>query len=297
MSISGAARELGVTPSAVSQQLRVLEDNLGVSLVERNARGFELTQYGQRLFPAFVQGFDLIARACREIKESDVSLAISTLPSFATKWLNPRLKTFSSQHKEFHLYISTSLSLVDFSKESFDLAIRYGQGKYPNLVCDLLFNEYFTPAVAPSLAGEYRSMLLSGQTRDMVFLCDAGMEAGERVTWPIWFAQRGQAFATSNRRIVYNDANMTIDAAIDGYGLLLGRRTLIDDIVAAGKLVYLDPEPMDFGLAYYLVFPSLAGLSSAARAFRTWLLSCAQAERARRVETLRDGALVTYRNT
>ncbi|MDR3437488.1 LysR substrate-binding domain-containing protein [Telmatospirillum sp.] len=281
MSITGAASDLNVTPSAVSQQLRALEEYLGVSLIERSPRGLALTKFGERLFPSFSHGFDLIARACEDLKGGEANLAVSTLSSLATRWLNPRLGEFYKHQENLCIYIDTSSRLVDFSKETFDMAIRYGDGKYPNFVSDYLFCEYFIPAAAPHLIDDYKNMLSDGRCDGMTFLCDEGMESGERVTWMTWFARRGRSFTVPARRIVYTDANMTIDAGVNGYGLLLGRRVLVDDLVSSGKLAYLDDEPVDFGLAYYLVYPSLAGLSPAARAFRNWLLDRARTERAR----------------
>lgn len=281
MSITGAARDLNVTPSAVSQQLRLLEEYLGVSLVDRGPRSFALTQHGQQLFPSFSHGLDLIARACETLKGKETTLALSTLPSFATRWLNPRLGSFGVGQNNFHLYISTSVHLIDFSKETFDVAIRYGDGRYPDLVCDFLFPEYFLPVCAPALADHYRNLLTTQNTADITFICDVGMDTGERVTWARWFAHHKSGFTAPTRRLLYSDAAMSIDAAVSGYGLLLGRRVLVDDLIAEGKLTPLTSDPVDFGLGYYLVFPSISGLSPAARAFRNWLLAVAEEERMR----------------
>ncbi|MGA7817041.1 LysR substrate-binding domain-containing protein [Caballeronia sp.] len=271
-SITRAASELNVTPSAISQQIKSLEEHVGRKLVQKNKQELELLGIGNQGFADISHALDLIARAFQPDDESAQRVAFSTLPALASRWLNPQLQALMDRYPNLDLYIDCSPHLVDFSSESYDLALRFGQGPYDPLSTDRLFTERFQAVCAPILKTKIQEYIQRGQLHAINFICDVGMHSGEHVTWSNWLERRGLSTQIPERRIVCTDSNMSIDAALNGYGLLLGRHALVAQLLEQGALVALDEEPFETELGYFLVYPSLAGLSPAARTFRGWVL-------------------------
>lgn len=271
-SITQAASELNVTPSAVSQQIKSLEEHIGRKLFQKNKQELELLGVGNQAFADISHALDLIARAFQVQDEDSQRVAISTLPALASRWLNPQLSVLLDRYPNLDLYIDCSPRLVDFSSESFDLALRFGRGLYGPLCTDRLFTERFQAVCSPLLKKQIEERIRNGQLDAINFICDVGMHSGEHVTWSNWLERRGLPAQMPERRIVCTDSNMSIDAAINGYGLLLGRHALVSQLLEQGTLVALDEEPFETELGYFLVYPSLAGLSPAARTLRGWIL-------------------------
>lgn len=278
-SITLAAAELHVTPSAVSQHIRLLEEHVGKKLFTSDKKGLTLTAIGSKAFPDIRHAIDLIGRAFVPEEEHKDRVAISTLPAMASRWLNAKLSGFMAEHEELELYIDCSPKLVDFGTESFDMAVRFGLGNYDPLSIDPLFKERFQAVCSPALRSQIQERVHSRQLEKINFICDVGMAAGEHVTWKDWCERRGLADHAPTKRTVCTDANMSIDAAVNGGGLLLGRHVLIADLLEQGTLVPLDEEPFDTALGYFLVYPSFSRLSPSARALRSWILQCSSAMR------------------
>ncbi|KJV26712.1 hypothetical protein VI06_16390 [Aquitalea magnusonii] len=271
-SITQAAAELNVTPSAVSQQIRTLEEHIGRKLFSKSKLELELSDIGNQAFSDVTHALDLIARAFQLHDVESSRVAISTLPALASRWLNPKLSVLLDIAPNLDLYIDCSPRLVDFSSEAFDLALRFGRGKYETLSVDPLFKERFQAVCSPLLKKQIEEHIRNRQLDAINFICDVGMQSGEHVTWSNWLERRGLPTEMPERRMVCTDANMSIDAAINGYGLLLGRHVLISQLLEQGTLVALDEAPFETELGYFLVYPSLARLSPAARILRNWIL-------------------------
>ncbi|ALL65844.1 Transcriptional regulator [Paraburkholderia caribensis MBA4] len=271
-SITQAAQELNVTPSAVSQQIRILEGHIGYKLLDKQKQVITLLDVGLKAFQDVSHGLDLISRAFRAQQTRERRVAISMLSSLANRWLMPQIPALLANHPQLDLYIDTSARLVDFSRELFDLAIRFGRGKYEQLGSDRLFVERFQAVCSPLVKNQIEESIRHRQIDDINFICDIGMHAGEHVTWIDWMERRGLPPEMPARRMVCTDTNMSIDVAVNGYGLLLGRHVLIRSLLEQGTLVALDEAPFESELAYYLVYPSLAGLSPDARQLRDWIL-------------------------
>ncbi|MGZ8292920.1 MAG: LysR substrate-binding domain-containing protein [Telluria sp.] len=266
-SLTLAAAELNVTPSAVSQQIRLLEEHIGKKLFIAEKKGLSLTEIAIRAFPDITQAVDLISRAFAPAEAHTSRVAISTLPALANRWLNSKLSVFMTENTELDLYIDSSPKLVDFTTESFDMALRFGRGLYEPLSIDPLFKERFQAVCSPLVKKQIEERIKTGHLDAINFICDVGMNAGEHVTWTDWLERRGLPPHMPERRIVCTDANMSIDAAVNGVGLLLGRHVLAD-LLEQGTLVALNEEPFVTSLGYFLVYPSFSGLSPASRSVR-----------------------------
>src|SRR5690348_10422810 len=153
LSISKAAEELSVTPAAVSHQIKTLEDHLGVALFRRDKRNLMLSDAGQACLPGIREGFERLAAAVGEIDSLGLAgiLTVSVAPSFAAKWLLPRLDSFQAKHPDIDVRVSASMQLVDFSRDDVDMAIRYGSGRYPELIVEKLMTEAVFPVCSPKL--------------------------------------------------------------------------------------------------------------------------------------------------
>lgn len=278
-SLTQAAAELNVTPSAVSQQIRLLEEHIGKKLFVIDKKGLTLTAISSQAFPQIRDAISLIGSAFLPAEDLKARVAISTLPAMASHWLNSKLSVFMAAHEELELYIDCSPKLVDFSEESFDMALRFGLGNYDPLSIDPLFKERFQAVCSPLVKTQIQERIKSRKLDAINFICDVGMTAGEHVTWKDWLEQRGLAGYTPDKRTVCTDANMSIDAAVNGMGLLLGRHVLIADLIEQGALVALDEEPFETALGYFLVYPSFSRLSPSARQLRSWILKCSSAMR------------------
>lgn len=278
-SLSQAAAELSVTPSAVSQQVRLLEDHIGKKLFIITKQGLSLTPISCKAFPQIREAIDLIGMAFAPDESLKARVAISTLPALASRWLNLKMSAFMTAHEELELYIDCSPNLVDFREESFDMALRFGRGNYSPLSIDPLFKERFQAVCSPLIKTQIEERIRSGKLDAINFICDVGMSAGEHVTWSDWFERRGLPAYAPDKRTVCTDANMSIDAAVNGMGLLLGRHVLIADLLEQGALVALDEEPFETALGYFLVYPSFSRLSPPARELRNWILKCSTAMR------------------
>ena len=173
MNFSRAADELSVTPGAVSQQIQNLEDYIGGPLFKRTPKGLLLTDAAQTALPALREAFDRLAEAASLLTavEEGRRLTVSVAPSFAAKWLMPRLGRFEAAHPEIEVWVNTGLELVDFASGEIDLAIRYGSGRYPGLEVTHLLSETVSPVVSPGLLADHPL----GQLAEL-----AGPDVGER---------------------------------------------------------------------------------------------------------------------
>lgn len=267
--LSRAADSLSLTVSALSHQIRALEDRLQQRLFERGPRGIRLTVDGQRLFDAVSEPFDALERALRPGSRRDEVLTLSVIPSMASSWLVPRLPPFLAAHPQLEINLQSSAALVDFQRDtSVDAALRYGPGQWPGVTATHLFDEWIAPLASPRLVAEYGGRQPQDLSRYPVLEDDAGR-------WPDWFALFG---GTAPKRFVarLDDAESLHRAAVSGLGVAMGRMTLARPLIDAGLLVVLSSQRMKSDYAHYLVHPARSNDHAGLLAFREWLLEQAR---------------------
>jgi LysR family glycine cleavage system transcriptional activator len=270
LSFTDAAKELNVTQAAVSHQIKVIEDFLGIALFDRYPRRLALTEQGKTLLPEVIEAFDRVSLAVAAISHEQFSnvLSVRLAPSFAAKWLSPRLKYFWLQYPEIDLRLYHTHSAVDFEREEIDIAVTYGKGDWPGVIVEKLLSLDFFPVCSPSFLSNDKPLTDLGNLRYYALLHDADYEC-----WGDWLRLVGIDDIDANRGTVIDDTNVLIQAAIDGQGIALGSTTFVEDILESGRLV----KPFDVTLvnefAYYVVYPEAHLKNPAVRAFKEWLLN------------------------
>ncbi|MDX1709978.1 MAG: transcriptional regulator GcvA [Rhodovibrionaceae bacterium] len=280
LSFTNAAGELGVTPAAISHQIKALEDYLGVRLFRRLQRSLLLTETGQLLAPGLARGFRELQAAVDDVMDQDEAgpLTVSAAPSFASMWLVPRLERFSRQYPDIDVRLDASTSLVDFSRDDVDISIRYGAGDYPGLMVECLLEHCVTPVCAPSLL-EAHPLEEPGDLRHHTLLhvdwraMDDGMP-----NWGMWLAVVGAKEVDHERGPRFNDSSLAVQAAMAGHGVALINEALVEDHLADGRLV----KPFEQGVSgpggfnFYLVGPERTWRKPKIKAFREWLMEEAE---------------------
>lgn len=267
-SFTKAGAELRVTQTAVSHQIKLLEGELDLLLFRRTGRGLELTRAGQAWFAELSVIFTRLRDANKKLRLRSKSerpvVSLTTLPSFGARWLVPRLGGFIARHPELDLRISASQAVVDFTREPIDVGIRFGPGPYPGLLAEKLFDDYFVIVAAPAKAARLKKPAdLLRQT----LLVDDHEDA-----WPRCFAALGVTAPALTRYHQHTDSSFLVEAAVRGQGVAMARWSLIQDELAAERLVRVFSRlALPVGHAY-----SLVGLRETFRrpeiaAFREWL--------------------------
>jgi len=266
-SFKAAADELFVTASALSHQIRNLEEQLGVQLFVRHKSGLTLTEAGTRIHGDLSEAFERIAEtlALLDRKSDEEILNISMLSTFAMRWFIPRLADFQKRHPDIEVRISTSVSLVNFERENMDCAIRSGHGKWPGLHADYLFAESFTPVCAPELAKKLK------HPKDLatMTLLHARLRPDD---WHVWLGAVGGTDLTPAHENTFQTRNFAIQAAVDGLGVAIVDPSLVADEIRTGKLIMPFPQTLADESAYYLVYPERHASLKRIRIFRDWLL-------------------------
>lgn len=302
LSFSKAAEELYVTPAAISHQIKSLEDFLGVQLFRRMNRALALTDAAQACLPRLRQGFDALAEAVDLVRAQEDSgiLTVSMTPSFAAKWLVPRLDNFSARHPNIEMRIAASsrqldvrsggqrsaTDLVDFRREDVDIAIRFGSGDYPDFHVTKLFSVHATPLCSPRLLASPQPLRVPADLAQHVLLHDETVYGPEQTTerepmWCVWLRAAGVGHLVDARRGPhFSSASLTIEAALDAQGVALGLPVLALADIQSGRLVapFGTAVPIDF--AYWIVCPSVTAQRPKVVAFREWLLDEARHDEA-----------------
>lgn len=284
-SFARAAQELFVTQTAISHQIKLLEEYLGCLLFERRPNGLDLTAQGQAIFPSVCAGFEHFEAAMTLIPRPVPSVAqvlvVSALPSFTQEWLMPRLVDFRARWPEIDVLIQTDYRMADLSGEGADVAIRFGRGGFgDDLRADLLSTETVTPVCSPSLlkrrAGDYRPQELGDFT---LLNSTVRMVHEPWMSWELWLEEVGMQandVATGPR---FSDPLLILRAAVAGVGMVLGRSMLVHDHLQAGRLVAPFPQWVKPILSsYYVVSTREKAQLHRVEAFRTWLLETATRE-------------------
>ena len=272
LSITHAADELGVTPGAVSQSVKALEEYLGKSLLSRTSRGLVLNDAAAAALPALSEGFDRLAEASQRLAgpERGGRLTVSVSPSFAQKWLAPRLADFSAEHPDVDVQIQASMGLSNFEAEGVDLAIRYGAGGWAGLEAKLLLREEVTPVCAPNVAAELKTP--ADLTKFTLIHDDSTLNDESCPDWPMWLKAAGVAGVDGSRGPRFNQSSLAIDSVANGRGVALAKRALAQNDLDAGRLVapFAMATPLHF--AYWIVHPPGRARSKPARVFIAWAL-------------------------
>jgi LysR family glycine cleavage system transcriptional activator len=291
LNFSRAADELSVTPGAVSQQIQNLEDYVGAALFKRTPKGLLLTDAAQTALPALREAFDRLAEAASLLTAAvdGRRLTLTAAPSFAAKWLVPRLGRFEAAHPHVDVWLSADLDLVDFATGEVDVAIRYGAGRYPGLEVTRLMRETVIPVASPGLLAENPLTTPADLSRH-ILLHDGSPDADESCPdWAMWLAARGIRGVDGTRGPRFNQSALVIEAAMNGRGVALAKQTLAQADLEAGRLVspLADPTAVDF--AYFVVHPKAKGRLPQVKAFVAWITAEAAAHEAA-LATLDNGA-------
>ncbi|HJU17332.1 MAG TPA: transcriptional regulator GcvA [Stellaceae bacterium] len=274
MSFSKAAEELNVTPAAISHQIHALEADLGVRLFRRLNRSIALTASARVLLPGLSEAFAGIRTAVRRLRAHNDAgtLTVTVSPSFAAKWLVLRLHRFQERHPEVDVRISATDEVVDLTRGDFDLAIRYGSGRYLGLEVEpLLRNEVF-PACSPQLLASGPPLRTPEDLRHHALIHDRAIDRDPLApTWPMWLKAAGVRDVPAEAGLSFSASHLALDAAIAGHGVVLAYSTIAAADLAAGRLVRLFSLALPDLFAYYVVTAPGALERPKVRAFRDWL--------------------------
>lgn len=261
-----AAEALGVTQAAVAQQIRGLEAHLGIRLFERLARGVALTAAGQGYSTSVREALGLIEAATQRLYPDAGRITVSVTPSFASRWLIPRLGLFAEQHPRIDLNVLASDRLAQFQADRVDLAVRHGRPPFAaGLNAELLFEPRIMAVASPRWLNEH-GVLATPWADEVAILHDA------HDLWPRLLAVVGPAIVGPGARHVrFNQTSLAIEAALDGQGIALVDHAFITRDLANGRLVQVLDHVVRPDTAFYAVWPRKAGQSSVLPAVIDWL--------------------------
>jgi LysR family glycine cleavage system transcriptional activator len=267
-SFSKAADELHLTHGAVSHQVRALEEHLGTPLFHRHGKRVTLTQAGRTFAERVRAALGEIAQAADQARAGRRTnrLTVSVLPSFASRWLMPRLIRFMDANPEIEINVFATSAMANFAADDVDIAIRFGVGPWPPLACEKILEDEVFPVASPKMnkgrlpkaAKEILGMRVIREDRDY---------------WKEWFAAAGVEIDGPLGGPSFNDATYALQAAMRGEGVAMTRRSLVGDDIERGALVQLFPLTVKTKESYYLVFPKELAETRKVQAFRDWVMA------------------------
>jgi LysR family glycine cleavage system transcriptional activator len=279
-SFSAAATELNVTPAAVGQLVRSLEEWLGTPLFHRSLSGrarLVATEVAQRALVEIRAGFDRLSLGLERLKEGSANgvLNVTVSPAFAAKWLLPRIDKFQAAWPDTDVRLDTSLKLVDFLAQNVHIGVRYGSGAWPGLIAEKLMDEEIFPVCAPGLLRGGRSLRKPGDLARETLIHDLSIEEQKGFpSWHAWLQKAGVTDVPAKRGMRINNSAAVLQAAIDGRGVALARSVMAREDLAAGRVVRLFPRvKFSSALAYYVVYRAECSSLPRLMAFRDWLIS------------------------
>lgn len=290
LSFKHAADELSVTPTAVSHQIRGLETFLGVELFRRLTRALELTPEGEALLPKVREGFDCFAEGVAEVRrmKPGARLRVVAPPSFAARWLMPRLWRFSEREPNVELYLRGSLKAIDSAQQTSgggddegrrgrnrdtpQVWIRYGRGNYRGVRTDRLFEPVYTAVCSPALLQRRIALNKPEDLRHFALIHDETIpDRALRPRWEAWLAAAG----VHGVRVAgphFSNSGLAISAAIDGLGVALLARQIVEGEIASGRLVAPFDVSIRCGFSYFIVSPENVADTPQVASFRDWLI-------------------------
>ncbi|WP_417517027.1 transcriptional regulator GcvA [Minwuia sp.] len=274
LSFARAAEELFLTPSAISHQIKSLEEQLGVKLFQRSGRKVTLTDAGGRYYPALRQAFDRMNEATEDLRQADQlgSLTINVLPTFAIRWLLPQISDFQARHPDIEVRITTHVEMIDFNRTQADAAVRFGSGSWPGLTARLLMTEEIVPVCSPALLKKGPPLNTPADLRHYQLLHDINRPD----TWRRWLLAVDETGIDPERGLKLETTNLAIQGAIQGLGIIPVNPYMVRTELENGTLI----EPFTFHLpvenGYYLVYPTGREDWPRLKAFEAWLTEMAQ---------------------
>jgi LysR family glycine cleavage system transcriptional activator len=269
-----AAQELALTPGAVSQRVRQLEEAAGHRLFTRTRAGVELTAAGETMFAALAEPFRALEAADGELGVvPSRRITVSTVPSFAATWLVPRLASFARRYPDIEIAVETGVRPVDLKREPIDLAIRHGLGRYPGLDATWLVAPALIVVASPDLLRDRPPLKEPADCRAFPLLHDLN-----RQDWPLWFEAHGVAAPNCKKGPAFSESHLIVRAAVAGQGLALVRDIYAADDLRSKKLMKALTVNWPLQFAYYAVTTSEAAQKPAVRRFRDWLIEEARHE-------------------
>lgn len=271
LSFTRAAAELNVTQTAISHQIRRLEEQLGLRLFVRQNRALSLTTEAQGYLPAIRAAFEDLRRATERLRrpEREGVLTVSTTASLAAKWLVSRVAAFQDANPAIEVRITTSAHLVDFRREEVDMAVRYGRGNWPGLRAQWLMAEDIFPVCSPALLRGPKPLRRPEDLAHHTLL----HTTVSREDWQLWLTAAGLPVALASRRgLTFDQSFMAIQAAVDGLGVALGRTRFVEADIAAGRLVVPFDVVLPADAGFYIVAPAETADTPKIALFRDWLI-------------------------
>ena len=275
LSFTKAADELNVTPGAISQQIRHLEEFAGAPLFRRTGRQVLLTETGQAALPLLTGAFDQMVEAAHLMRTPAKRnrLMVSCAPSLAAKWLAHRLDRFQSSFPEAEIWVSADAALADFAIPDIDLAIRYGPGGFDELKSDKLIDERVMPVCAPELLSGDKAIRSPADLALHTLLHDQGPEQDPSCPdWSEWLKSHNVKGVDGSRGLRFNQSAVVVEAAVAGRGVALAKAAIAKADLENGRLVAPFPDgTVELNYAYWVVWPKGRTQSPVARAFIKWL--------------------------
>ncbi|WP_028219395.1 transcriptional regulator GcvA [Paraburkholderia oxyphila] len=278
-SFSLAATELNVTPAAVGQLVRSLEEWLNTPLFHRGSGGrsrLTPTETAERALPDIRAGFDRLSQGLSRLRDGvkDGPLTVTVSPAFAAKWLLPRIETFHTLHPETDVRLDTNLRLADFAAQGIDIGVRYGRGSWPGLTSEKLLDEEIFAVCSPEWLRTHGDVVTPADLAGKALIHDLSVDVHVGfASWSDWLARVGATDVDTSRGMQINNSAAVLQAAIDGQGVALARSVMANDDLAAGRLVALFPRvKLVSKLAYYIVYRAECATLPKLREFRDWLL-------------------------
>lgn len=295
LSFKKAAAELHVTAGAVSHQVKLLEDFLGVTLFRRLTRALELTPEGQAMLPRLREGLDLIVSAVESVRRGEDATAITLVapPAFTSQWLVPRLAAFTRANPAIELHLAGRSTMIDTRDHDEPMPVaeegsgalplvmvRFGTGHYPGLHVDRMFSAVYVPVCAPAMLKGRHPLRSPFDLRHHTLIHDDTVtEEGARPSWEDFLAEAGVRDVDAARGPHFSDASLAIDAAIEGLGVALAMKPLVSEHISEGRLAIPFEIPAATRYAYFLVTHGHLLANPAVAALRAWLLAQSATER------------------
>ncbi len=275
LSFTKAAEELFVTQAAVSHQVKLLEQDLGVALFRRLTRKLALTAEGRRLMGPVGEALDTLAEAAEALRAGSGggTLTLSLTPSFGVQWLSMRIGRFWTAHPEIDLRLQHSIHLVDFARDEVDAAVRWGDGVWPGVEAVYLMRAGIVPVCSPALCEGPPALNVPDDLRHHTLLHER-----DYTEWAQWLAVAGAREVDARRGPIIDESAVVLQAAIDGQGVALTSEGIVRSDLDAGRLVKPFDVDLDADNAYYLVAPPRAFERPNVQAFRDFLLAELEAE-------------------
>jgi len=272
LSFTRAAAELNVTQTAISHQIRRLEEQLGIRLFERRTRELLLTREAAAYLPAVQAAFEELRQATARLQRPARGgmLTVSTTASLAAKWLVTRVAAFQDANPGIEVRISTSSHLVDFVREEVDMAVRYGRGSWPGLRATWLMAEDIFPVCSPALLRDGKPLRKPADLADHTLL----HTTTSREDWQLWLTAAGLPISIAARRgLSFDQSFMAVQAAVEGLGVALGRTRFVEADIAAGRLVVPFDVVLPADAGFYIVAPEETADTPKITLFHDWLIA------------------------